>query len=344
MQDDLNARARHLLRVLIGHYIEGGEPVGSKTLARHSGLKLSPATIRNVMSELEAEGYIQSPHTSAGRIPTALGYRFFVDRLVTIEPLESQTSDRIEEKLAEPRPVSSVIDDASETLSALTNFVGVVMVPKREVFGFKHIDFVPVDSEQLLAVIVFQDGEVQNRILRMDRSYDPRELETAANYLNQGYTGLSLGEIRQALINELVSSQQEIDRHLQSAIDLARTVFGPSGGPDVVLRGETKLMGYDELSDVDKLKSLFNAFQEKRDILNLLDRTASAEGVQVFIGEETDNKALQPVSLVSAPYRVDGRVVGVLGVIGPTRMAYQRVISVVDTTAKILSSVLNQSS
>ncbi len=342
MDTELNARARHLLRTLVGRYIDQGRPVGSRNLARHSGLNLSPATVRNVMADLEDAGFIHAPHTSAGRVPTVQGYRFFVDTLVTLNPLASQTSEEIEEKLKDTHPVSHVIDEASEVLSMLTNFVGVVTVPKREGFGFRRIDFVPIDRRQLLAILVFQDGEVENRIVETDREYGASELERAANYLNREYAGSSLREIKQRLVDDLVQARQEMDELMRAAIELARSAFGPGADQDVVVAGQTRLMGYEDLSDVEKLKTLFDAFQEKREILDLLQRCVDCDGVQLFIGEESESEALQPCSLVGAPYQFQGRVVGVLGVIGPTRMAYDRVISVVDTTAKILSAVLNQ--
>ncbi len=343
MKDGLNVRARHLLRTLIARYIEQGRPVGSRTLARHSGLSLSPATVRNVMADLEDSGYIHAPHTSAGRVPTVAGYRFFVDTLITLNPLESRTSAEIQEKLKDQHPVSHVIDEASELLSMLTNFVGVVTVPKREGFGFRRIEFVPIDRRQLLAILVFQDGEVENRILETEREYDAAELERAANYLNREFAGCSLMEIKRRLVEELIAARREMDDLMRAAIDLAESAFAPSVAGDVVVSGQTRLMGYDDLSDVDKLKTLFDAFQEKREILDLLQRCVDCDGVQLFIGEESESTALKSCTLVGAPYQFQGKVVGVLGVIGPTRMAYERVISVVDTTAKILTSVLNQS-
>ena len=339
---DLSGRARNLLRALVAKYIEDGVPVGSRSLARQSGLNLSPATIRNVMVDLEHAGLISSPHTSAGRVPTIQGYRFFVDTLLTVVPVEAGTYQQIETRLTEPRPASKVASSASDLLSMLTSFVGVVTVPKREQFAFRHIDFVHISENQLLVILVFQDNEVQNRIIRCKRPYTAVELERAANYLNAEYAGLLLGEIRRRLIADLVSARQKMDRIMNAAIDIAKNAFATDAATEVVVSGQTNLMDCDDLSDVGQLKGIFDKIQHQQEMLQLLDECVSADGVRLFIGEESGSNALDSCSLVTAPYSVDGQVVGVLGVIGPTRMAYDRVISVVEATAEILSSALNQ--
>jgi heat-inducible transcriptional repressor len=341
-EQDISSRARHLLRTLVARYIQDGQPVGSRSLARQSGLSLSPATIRNVMADLEHAGLISSPHTSAGRVPTVQGYRFFVDTLLTVAPVEAGTYREIETRLTTPHPASHVVSSASDLLSMLTSFVGVVTVPKREQFAFRHIDFVHISDGQLLVILVFQDNEVQNRIIHCKRPYSVAELERAANFLNTEYAGLLLGEIQQRLVADLVTARQQMDRIMSTAIDIARNAFTAESGTDVVVSGQTNLMDCDDLSDVEQLKGIFDMIQQKQDILQLLDECVSADGVRLFIGEESGSNALDSCSLVTAPYTVDGRSVGVLGVIGPTRMAYDRIISVVEATAEILGSALNQ--
>ena len=339
---DLNGRARHLLRTLVANYIQEGQPVGSRSLARHSGLSLSAATIRNVMADLEDAGLVSSPHTSAGRIPTVQGYRFFVDTLLKVVPVEAGTYQQIETRLTRPRPASKVASSASDLLSMLTSFVGVVTLPKREQFAFRHIDFVHISETQLLVILVFQDNEVQNRIIHCKRSYSVAELERAANFLNTEFSGLLLGEIRRRLIADLVTARQQMDQIMNAAIDIAKNAFANDAATEVVVSGQTNLMNCDDLSDVEQLKRIFDKIQHQQDMLQLLDECVSADGVRLFIGEESGSEALDSCSLVTAPYSVDGQTVGVLGVIGPTRMAYDRVISVVEATAEILGSALNQ--
>ncbi len=338
----LDDRARHLLGVLVRHYIDAGRPVGSKILAGHAGLELSAATVRNVMAELERRGFIHSPHTSAGRVPTPRGYRFFVETMLTAESAQEHLTAHIQARLDEHSSVNDVIGEVSNMLSSLTNFVGVVTVPRQDLFSFQRIEFVPIDERQVLAVVVLTGGEVQNRVVTLDRGYQLADLERAANALNREYTGMAFSEIKQRLMQDLVLARREMDQVMEQAIQLAGSALGAKTPKDVVVSGQNNLIGYDDLSDLVKLKSLFEAFQEKREMLDLLDRCAEADGVQLFIGNESESDAFESCSLVGAPYRVDGQVVGVLGVIGPTRMAYQRVISVVDSTAKILGSVLNQ--
>ena len=328
-------RARQLLRTLIGRYIRDGEPVGSQTLARHAGLDVSPATIRNIRCDLEDAGLLTAPHTSAGRVPTAQGYRLFVDSLLQLKPLPEGEVVRLRSELPPGSGTQALLGSASELLSAMTHFVGVVSVPRREQFAFRRIDFVPVDNERVLAIVVFADNEVQNRIIQTRRQFEGGELERVANYLNAHFAGRPVAEIRTTLVHELRSAQSEMQALLARSVELAEQVLAP-GGDDMVLAGQTRLMGLNELSDVDRLRELFDAFARKREILQLLERTVSAPGVQIFIGEETGLAPLEGVSLVTAPYAADGQVLGVLGVIGPTRMAYQRVIPVVQAAASIL--------
>lgn len=341
MKPDINKRARDLLEILISQYIRDGKPVGSRTLSRQSGLSLSPATIRNVMADLEDAGLIAAPHTSAGRIPTSQGYRFFVDTLVTAH--ERQAGSRgVESSMVDSSGTAKAVESTSNLLSALTNFVGVVTVPKRESFAFRHIDFVTLSDTQVLAILVFADGEVQNRLLTTDRRFSQPELERAANFLNSEYSGMRLPEIKARLIDHMATSKQQMDELMQAAIDVARNAFSKGQRADVVVSGQTNLMQHADFGDLNKLRTLFEAFQEKREILFLLEECVGANGVRLFIGEESGSEALDACSVVSAPYQAGDEVVGVLGVIGPTRMAYDHVISVVEATAEVLSSVLNQ--
>ncbi|MFT4255766.1 MAG: heat-inducible transcriptional repressor HrcA [Pseudoxanthomonas sp.] len=337
--DALDARSRHLLRTLIARYIRDGEPVGSQTLARSAGLDVSPATIRNILADLEDVGLLTSPHTSAGRVPTAQGYRVFVDSLVQIQPLGEGEVERLRNELPAGAGTQALLGNASELLSAMTHFVGVVGAPKREQFAFRHIDFVPLDNRRVLAILVFADNDVQNRVIEPRRAYGPAELERVANYLNQHFAGRPLAEIRATLLHELRSARDQMENLLAQTVELAEhALVGPDD--DMVLAGQTRLMGVQDLSDLDRLRELFDAFARKREILQLLERTIRAPGVRIFIGEETGLAPLGGVSLVTAPYVSRGQVLGVLGVIGPTRMAYDRVIPVVQAAADALGAAI----
>jgi heat-inducible transcriptional repressor len=340
----LDARARHLLRSLIGRYIREGEPVGSQTLARHAGLDVSPATIRNILADLEDAGLLTSPHTSAGRVPTAQGYRVFVDSLLQLRPLPDTELARLRHELPAGAGTQSLLGNASELLSAMSHFVGVVSVPRREQFAFRHIDFVPLDAQRVLAIVVFADNDVQNRIIQTRRPFDAGELERVANYLNHHFAGRPLADIRSTLVRELKAARSEMEALLASTVELAEQAF-VLGGEDVLLAGQTRLMGVQDLSDLDRLRELFEAFARKREILQLLERTLRAPGVRIFIGEETGLAPLEGMSLVTAPYRAGGaaggQVLGVLGVIGPTRMAYDRVIPVVQAAADVLGAAID---
>lgn len=336
---ELDARARQLLRTLIARYIHDGEPVGSRTLARHSGLDVSPATIRNILADLEDAGLLSSPHTSAGRVPTAQGYRVFVDSLVQMQPLAEREVARLRAELPSGTGTQALLGNASELLSAMTHFVGVVGAPKREQFAFRHIDFVPLDGCRVLAILVFADNDVQNRVIEPRRLYDPSELERVANYLNAHFAGRPISEIRATLLRELRAARSEMEGLLAHTVELAEHALVPSDD-DMVLAGQTRLMGVQDLSDLDRLRELFEAFARKREILQLLERTISAPGVRIFIGEETGLAPLDGMSLVAAPYRASGQVLGVLGVIGPTRMAYQTVIPVVQAAADALGAAM----
>ncbi len=335
----LDPRARHLLRTLISRYIRDGEPVGSQTLARHAGLDLSAATIRNILGDLEEVGLLASPHTSAGRIPTAQGYRMFVDSLVQMQPLGEGEVARLRAELPAGSGTQALLGNASELLSAMTHFVGVVSAPKREQLAFRHIDFVPLDGRRVLAILVFADNDVQNRVIEPRRSYEPSELERVANYLNSQFAGRPLADIRAALLRDLRNAQSEMEGLLAHTVELAEHAFVPVDD-DMVLTGQTRLIGVQDLSDLDRLRELFEAFARKREILQLLERTLQAPGVRIFIGEETGLAPLDGISVVTAPYIAGGQVLGVLGVIGPTRMAYERVIPVVQAAADALGAAM----
>ena len=342
---DLDPRARQLLRTLIARYINDGEPVGSQTLARHAGLDISPATIRNILADLEEGGLLTSPHASAGRVPTTQGYRVFVDSLLQVKPLPEGELARLRQELPVGSGTQALLGNASELLSAMTHFVGVVSVPKREQFAFRRIDFVPLDGSRVLAILVFADNEVQNRIVLTRRPFDAGELERVANYLNAHFAGRTVADIRATLVRELRSAQDEMQVLLTQSVELAEQALAP-GGDDMVLAGQTRLMGVQDLADLDRLRDLFDTFSRKREILQLLERTVQAPGVRIFIGEETGLAPLEGMSLVTAPYVASGSgtVLGVLGVIGPTRMAYDRVIPVVQAAADALGAALNPDS
>ncbi len=339
----LDTRARHLLRSLIARYVADGQPVGSRTLAKSSGLDISPATIRNIMSDLEELGLVAAPHTSAGRIPTAQGYRVFVDSLLEMTPLDETQMERLRSELSPDSATPALLGSASALLSEMTRFVGVVSVPQREEFSFRHIDFVALDERRILVIVVFTDGQVQNRVITSEQTHTPAELEQAANFLNSNYAGLRFEEIRRRLLAEMREEGARLNRLMTATVDLAQRAFEHEADGDMLVSGQTNLLGVQDLSDMNRLRELFEAFQRKRDLLTLLERCAGAKGVRLFIGEESGFAALGDCSLVTAPYGVDGRVLGVLGVIGPTRMAYERVIPMVSATARIISGALNAS-
>jgi heat-inducible transcriptional repressor len=345
---NLDPRARRLLRTLISQYIRDGEPLGSRTLARQCGLDVSPATIRNILSDLEDVGLLAAPHTSAGRIPTVQGYRVFVDSLLQVQPLGEADLIQIRANFspaiaAQHAGTHQLLGNASELLSAMSHFVGVVTVPRREQFAFRHIDFVPLDPQRVLVILVFTDNEVQNRIVTTRRPYTPSELEQTANYLNSHFAGRSLREIHTSVLRELRDTRSAMERVLSAAVEVAEHAldYPQGGGDDMLLAGQTRLMGVQDLSDVERLRDLFDAFSRKREILQLLECCIHAQGVRIFIGEETGLAPLDGMSLVTAPYGQDGKVLGVLGVIGPTRMAYERVIPMVQATADLLGAALN---
>ncbi|MGA2549214.1 MAG: heat-inducible transcriptional repressor HrcA [Burkholderiaceae bacterium] len=336
----LDQRAQTLLKTLIERYIADGQPVGSRALSKFSQLDLSPATIRNVMSDLEEMGFIASPHTSAGRVPTPRGYRFFVDSLMTVKPLERSATSEVEE-LIKPDQPQRVISMAAQVLSNLSQFAGVVLTPRRA-SAFKHIEFMRLSDARILIIIVSPEGDVQNHILFTERNYTSSQLVEAANYLNQNFAGLSFDAIRDRLRLELHEIRDDISRLMSAAVEASSKVISESN-EGMVISGERNLLENADLSaNMVQLRRLFALFEQKTGLMQLLDISTRAQGIQIYIGGDSQLVPMDEMTVVTAPYHVDGRVVGTLGVIGPTRMAYERVIPIVDITAKMLSSALSQ--
>jgi heat-inducible transcriptional repressor len=339
----LNERAQLLLKNLVERYIRDGQPVGSRTLSREGAMELSPATIRNVMADLEDMGLIHAPHTSAGRIPTIRGYRMFVDSLLTIQPLNKGVVSALQRQIGSSDDPDRLLESASRQLSEITAMAGVVMLPKREQISLRQVEFLPLSHNRVLVILVINEREVQNRIIQTQRSYSASELQQIANYLNHLCAGQDLRRVREILLGDMDKARSSMNQLMADAIQMAQQAFTEEQQQgDFLLAGQTNLMSYDEMSNLDKLRKLFDAFNRKRDILQLLDQALQADGVQLFIGEESGYEVLDECSVVTSPYKVDGEVMGVLGVIGPTRMAYDRVIPVVDVTAQLLGASLNQ--
>jgi heat-inducible transcriptional repressor len=334
----LDDRAKLLLKALVERYIADGQPIGSRTLSRASGLELSPATIRNVMSDLEELGLIASPHTSAGRIPTARGYRLFVDTMLTVNRQDIPTAVS-SSKLAAEQP-QKVISNAAQLLSNLSQFVGVVMAPRRSSV-FRHIEFMRLSEKRILVIIVAPDGDVQNRVIFTERDYTQSELIEASNFITQHYAGLTIEQVREKLKNEIEQLRSEIATLMQAAVQVSSDALGSADG-EVVISGERNLLSVTDFStDMGQLRRAFNLFEQKAQLMRLLDVSSQAEGVRIYIGGESQVVPFEELSIVSAPYEVDGQVVGTLGVIGPTRMAYDRMIQIVDITSKLVSNALS---
>ncbi len=334
----LDERAKLLLKALVERYIADGQPIGSRTLSRASGLELSPATIRNVMSDLEELGLIASPHTSAGRIPTARGYRLFVDTMLTVNRQNIPTAVS-SSKLAAEQP-QKVITNAAQLLSNLSQFVGVVMAPRRSSV-FRHIEFMRLSEKRILVIIVAPDGDVQNRVIFTERDYTQSELIEASNFITLHYAGLTIEQVREKLKNEIEQLRSEIATLMQAAVQVSSEALGSAEG-EVVISGERNLLSVSDFStDMGQLRRAFNLFEQKAQLMRLLDVSSKAEGVRIFIGGESQVVPFEELSIVSAPYEVDGQVVGTLGVIGPTRMAYDRMIQIVDITSKLVSNALS---
>ena len=344
MTEQLNERAALLLKKLVYSYIADGQPVGSKKLADDADLNISSATIRNVMSGLEKKGLIVSPHTSAGRIPTEQGYRLFVDTMLETEPLSKSLLARLKKELDPDQNTDALINHASQMVSELTHMAGIITVPKASHATLRHIEFLPLSDQRILAIMVINEREVQNRVLHMQRSYTTTELLEASNFLNQSFSGRDIYEVREILLTSMQETRRNIDAIMQTAIEVADATFSESmdSGDEYLVQGETNLVRFGESYDTVQLKQLLEVFDHKREMLGLLDRCIQADGVKVFIGNETGFKGLGDCSVVTAPYTVKGEPLGVLGVIGPARINYNVVIPVVDVTAKLLGEALNK--
>ncbi len=339
----MDERARSLLKTLVERYIADGQPVGSRTLSRASGLELSAATIRNVMADLEDMGLIASPHTSAGRVPTARGYRVFVDTMLTARPIDLHHTPPemagVREQLQPDQP-QRVIAQAAQLLSNLSQFVGVVTAPKRASV-FHHIEFLRLGEKRVLVILVATDGDVQNRVLFTQRDYTQAELAEATTLLSSHYAGMAIDEVRQRLRTEIDSLRDEIALLMKAAVQPGNDVLD-TGAEQVVVSGERNLLGVQDFgNDLGSLRKMFNLFEQKTELMRLLENSSRAEGVRIYIGGESGVVPYEELSVVSAPYEVDGRIVGTLGVIGPTRMAYDRMIQLVDITSRLVSNALS---
>jgi len=346
--EEIGDRAQHLLKVLVESYIRSGQPVGSRALARDSGLDVSAATVRNAMADLEELGMVSSPHTSAGRIPTNKGYRMFVDTLLTLKPLTDREIITLNGQFGVDGSNQELATSVSDYLSGMTEMAGMVMIPRTaKRSSLRHIEFMPLSDHRILAILVINEKDVQNTVIKVDRQYTSAELQQAANFLNSELAGRELFDVRHRILKELRETKDGMEQMMHQAISMAEQVFDQPGSKpdcdDFVLSGQTRLMGFEELSNIEKLRGLFEAFNEKQQILALLDQCLDGDGVQIFIGDESGYGVLDECSMVTSSYQVDGEVLGILGVIGPTRMAYERVIPIVDVTAKMVSAALAQS-
>lgn len=339
MSSKINERAQRLLKTLVDRYIREGHPIGSRVLSRD--LDLSPATIRNVMADLEDMGLVCAPHTSAGRLPTAQGLRLFIDTLLQVQPLNAQEEVRLRACFNQSASQQQLVEHASMLLSEITHLAGIVMLPRRDSNTLRHVEFLSLSEKRILVILVINEHEVQNRIIHTSHHYSAAELESAANYLNAAFVGKDIKTVRDNLLQELQKTRHDIDQMMQLAIEVANKAFTPeeTSTRDCIIAGQINLMDVAELSD--KLRDLFAAFNQKRDVLHLLDQALNAQGVQIFIGEESGYSVFERCSVVASPYSdSEEKVIGVLGVIGPTRMAYERVIPIVNLTAKLLGSAL----
>jgi heat-inducible transcriptional repressor len=339
---ELNERAATLLKQLVATYISDGQPVGSRRLAEDAGLDISPATIRNVMSGLEKKGLVVAPHTSAGRIPTELGLRLFVDSLLEVQPVEKQHVSELQQKLNPDLDMNELVSQASEMVSEMTHMAGIVSVPKQAHAKLRHIEFLPLPDKRILAIMVTNEKDVQNKVIHLDREYSTDELHHAANFLNQQFTGLDIHQIRENLLKDLERTRQNVDQVMRTAVEVANKALTDNDGkkPEYIVQGEKNLVRYSDMADRNQLQHLFEIFDRKRELLGLFDRCVHEEGVKIFIGHEAGFEGLDDCSVITAPYSVSGKPIGVLGVIGPARMNYDHVIPVVDLTARLLGNAL----
>ena len=341
--EGLTPRAASLLRTLVGMHIREGQPVGSKALHVESGMSVSTATIRNVMSDLEERGLLSSPHTSAGRIPTAQGYRLFVDSLLQTSPIDASALQALKHELNPNRTSSDLIPSASNLLTQVTAQAGIVTVPRPTASQLRQIEFLPLSDSRVLVILVVNEREVQNRVIELSRPLSEEQLKVAAELINQRYAGNNLSEVKRMLVAEMADARTRIDEQLEAALQVAKDAMEPEDAQEeYVVAGESRLIQQAGANDMDKLRELFDAFERKRDLVELLDRCSRADGIQIFIGEEAGYEVLGDYSVITAPYAQGTQPVGVLGVIGPTRMAYDRVIPLVDITARLLTAALSR--
>ncbi len=341
---ELSARAESVLMGLIGKYISDGNPVGSRTLSRETELTLSPATIRNVMSDLEEHGLIEAPHTSAGRIPTRKGYRFFINCLMSAGKLNNQSFNQYKDSFDGISDPKSILTNATEMLSQITSFAGVVSTPSKMNVKLKQIEFLKLSQQRVLAILITSDGQVQNRVLSNNREYKDNELVEAANFFNQTYGAWNLEDVRSDLARHMQNEHRDMHREMRNAIRMAGELFdneSDSESESVLVSGENNLLAVPDFAELEKIKQLFDTFKTKQVLYELLQKSILSSGVQIFIGEESGYQMLENCSVIAAPYDVDNQRVGVLGVIGPTRMHYDEVISAVDITARLLGSALS---
>jgi heat-inducible transcriptional repressor len=335
-------RAKLILSTIVDKYVQDGIPVGSKSLSLTDSIDLSPATIRHVMSDLEELGFIASPHTSSGRIPTPKGYRFFIDSLLKLKPVEQNEIRNIKARMQTTKNSGrELAKNVSNTLSAITKLAGIVTIPKQSVTRLKEIDFIPLSDKKILAIIVTNEAEVENRILEMNRIYSREELNRAANYLNTNFKGRGLVYIKKQLIRELQTTKESVTAMMTDLINITDQVLDTKTSEEYIVAGQRRLMDFQELSDVTELRKLFDAFREKHELLALLDKSMSTSGIQIFIGEESGYQMFDNCTVITSPYTTEDGAIGVLGVIGPTRISYQKIIPIVGVTAKLLNQPLN---
>ena len=342
-QSTLNDRAQHLLKVLVERYIGEGQPVGSRALAKEAGLNLSPATIRNVMADLEDLGLITAPHTSAGRMPTTSGYRVFIDSLLTVRPLQEEFVRQLKDEIVQQQSPEDLLEAASRLLSETTRMAGVVMLPRHETRTFSHIEFLPLSEGRLLVILISGKQEVHNKIIQAPRHFSPAELQAAANFLNSRFAGRDVGQVKETLLREVRETRERLSQEILDAAHLGELALNPTAPPKkpLLVSGEINLMDFSELANIEQFRSLFETLHQKEEMVRLMDRCIQSPGVKIFIGEESGHRAFDHCSLVTSAYSVNDRAVGVLGVIGPTRMSYERVIPLVDITAKLVGAALN---